>query len=194
MPPLFCGATHHELLQLGVNFGYPALLGSHQPVWPNAGEAVLVCDIIHFPLANHQRGFRQGHSTTTALCEITSRINNGLNSVAPQERTIVTVIDHSKAFDTVSHVTLLHDVYLTSLPNTMNRWIANYLQGRHRLYLTEQAAISHLTVMIRGSTMEIEEALSWVHWITGSDTSNISQIGILESWHMERSIHTKFDI
>ena len=30
-------------------------------------------------------------------------------------------------------------------------------------YRTEQAVISHLTVMIRGSTMGIREALSWVH-------------------------------
>ena len=72
----------------------------------------------HFPLANHQHGFRQGHSTTTAL-----------SCVAPHERTIVTAIDLSKMFDTVSHVTLLHDVYLTSLPNTLKRCIANYLQG-----------------------------------------------------------------
>ena len=42
----------------------------------------------------------------------------------------MTAIDLSKAFDTVSHVTLLHDVYLTSLLNTLKRWIANYLQGR----------------------------------------------------------------
>ena len=27
------------------NFGYPAFFDSHQHVWPNAGEAVLVCDI-----------------------------------------------------------------------------------------------------------------------------------------------------
>ena len=43
-PQLICGAIHHELLQLGTNFEYPAFLDSHQPVWPNAGEAVLVCD------------------------------------------------------------------------------------------------------------------------------------------------------
>ena len=43
-PQLICGAIRHELLQLGANFGYPAFLDSHQPVWPNAGEAVLVSD------------------------------------------------------------------------------------------------------------------------------------------------------
>ena len=44
-PQLICGAIHRELLQLGANFGYLAFVDSHQPVWPNAGEAVLVCDI-----------------------------------------------------------------------------------------------------------------------------------------------------
>ena len=35
-PQLICGAIRYELLQLGPNFGYPAFLDSHQPVWPNA--------------------------------------------------------------------------------------------------------------------------------------------------------------
>ena len=45
-PQLICGAIRHELLQVGANFGYPAFLDSHQPVWPNAVEAVLVCAIL----------------------------------------------------------------------------------------------------------------------------------------------------
>ena len=40
-PQLICGAIYHELLQLGVNFGYLAFLDSHPPVWPNAGEVYL---------------------------------------------------------------------------------------------------------------------------------------------------------
>ena len=40
-PQLICCAIHHALLQLGAKFGYPALLHSHPPVWPNAGEVYL---------------------------------------------------------------------------------------------------------------------------------------------------------
>ena len=59
-PQLICGAIRHELLQLGANFGYPAFLDSHQPVWPNAGEAVLVCDNHH--LAQIRRLYELGWS------------------------------------------------------------------------------------------------------------------------------------
>ena len=44
-PQLICGAIHHDLLQLGANFGYPAFLDTLTRDWPTAGEAVLVCDI-----------------------------------------------------------------------------------------------------------------------------------------------------
>ena len=59
-PQLICGAIHHELLQVGVNFGYPAFLDSHQPVWPNAAKTVLDCDIHH--LAQIRRLFQLGYS------------------------------------------------------------------------------------------------------------------------------------
>ena len=59
-PQLICGAIRHELLQLGANFGYPAFLDSHQPVWPNAGEAVLVSDNHH--LAQIRRLYELGWS------------------------------------------------------------------------------------------------------------------------------------
>ena len=59
-PQLICGAIRHELLQLGANFGYPAFLDSQQPVWPNAGKAVLVCDNYH--LAQIRRLYELGWS------------------------------------------------------------------------------------------------------------------------------------
>ena len=64
-PQLICGAIRHELLQLGANFGYPAFLDSHQPVWPNAGEAVLVCDNHH--LAQIRRLYELSRSCQNAI-------------------------------------------------------------------------------------------------------------------------------
>ena len=58
-PQLICGAIHHELLQLGANFGYTVFLGFH-PVSHNAGETVLVCDIHH--LAQIRRVYELGWS------------------------------------------------------------------------------------------------------------------------------------
>ena len=59
-PQLICGAIRHELLQLGANFGHLAFLDSHQPVWPNAGKGVLICDNHH--LAQIRRLYEQGWS------------------------------------------------------------------------------------------------------------------------------------
>ena len=61
-PQLICGAIHHELLQLGANFWVSEIrfLDSHQPVWPNAGEVVLLCDIHH--LAQIRRLYELGWS------------------------------------------------------------------------------------------------------------------------------------
>ena len=81
-------------------------------------------------MADHQHGFRAGHSTTTALCEITTAIMDGLNSKRPHHRTVVVALDLSKAFDTVCHTKLLQDIYDSTLPNVYKRWLANYMAGR----------------------------------------------------------------
>ena len=79
------------------------------------------------PLADHQHGFRQNRSTTTALCEQSTTITDGLNSKRTPERSIMVALDLSKAFDTVSHTTLLQDVQDPSLPNTIKRWLSIYM-------------------------------------------------------------------
>ena len=45
-PQLIWGAIVQELLQLGANLGSPAFLDSLPPVWPNAGEAVLLYELV----------------------------------------------------------------------------------------------------------------------------------------------------
>ncbi|XP_075163033.1 uncharacterized protein LOC142235657 [Haematobia irritans] len=84
----------------------------------------------HLMLAEHQHGFRSGRSTTTALCELTANIAEGLNSKRPHKRSILVALDLSKAFDTVNHTTLLGDIRGTSLPSNLKRWLANYMAGR----------------------------------------------------------------
>ena len=84
----------------------------------------------NLPLADHQHGFRAGHSTTTALCEVATSISDGLNSKRPHQRTVVVALDLKKAFDTVSHTKLLQDIYDSTLPNVYKRWLSNYMAGR----------------------------------------------------------------
>ena len=82
------------------------------------------------PLAAHQHGFRGEHSTTTALCEVTTAIAHGLNNKRPHHRTTVVALDLTKTFDTVTYTKLLQDIYDSSLPNVYKRWMANYMAGR----------------------------------------------------------------
>ena len=84
----------------------------------------------HLPMADHQHGFRAGHSTTTALLEMTTGIADGLNSKRPHNRTLMVALDLSKAFNTVCHATLVDDLLDSTLPPTYKRWLGNYMRGR----------------------------------------------------------------
>jgi exonuclease III len=85
---------------------------------------------MHLEPADHQHGFRQGYSTTTALEAITDHITTGMNQPKPVKRTIAVALDLSKAFDMVNHDLLLRDILESSLPNHVKRWIYSYLRGR----------------------------------------------------------------
>lgn len=84
----------------------------------------------HLPLANHQHGFRKGHSTTSALMKIITAAGDGFNRKLPPDRTLVVALDLSKAFDSLDHSILIRKVANTTLPNALVRWLANYLLGR----------------------------------------------------------------
>ncbi len=81
-------------------------------------------------LANHQHGFRKGHSTTTALHDIYEHIAKGLNKKQPVNRTISVAIDLSKAFDTVDHDILLKDIQELRLNQHIKKFLKAYLRGR----------------------------------------------------------------
>lgn len=48
----------------------------------------------------------------------------------PNQRIIVDALDFSKAFDTVNRAQLFLDIMGTPLPNDIQRWLPNYLNGR----------------------------------------------------------------
>jgi len=94
-------------------------------------EALLLPELsLHFTLADHQHGFRQHRSTTTALTEITTVISDNLNSKRPHLRTIVVALDLSKAFDMVDLGILLSDILNSTLPTHIKRFLSSYLNGR----------------------------------------------------------------
>ena len=84
----------------------------------------------HLPVAEHQHGFRQGRSTTSALLPITHQVVSGFNQPKPPLRTVALAIDFSKAFDTVDHNQLLTMISGTPLDHNIVRWCSTYLRGR----------------------------------------------------------------
>ena len=57
----------------------------------------------HLLPASDQHGFRTGHSTTSALLQLTSYVATGFNQRKPPHRTVCVAVDLTAAFDTVDH-------------------------------------------------------------------------------------------
>ena len=78
----------------------------------------------------YQHAYKKQHSTTTVLHKISNTIITGFNENKPPKRTISVALDMSKAFDTVNHYTLLQKLLFTQIPNTITKYVANYIRGR----------------------------------------------------------------
>ena len=94
-------------------------------------EKILLGHVTHnLPPIKHQHGFKPLHSTTTALHQLASQITDGFNQKQPPRRTVVVSLDLSKAFDTVNIHTLINKLHKTTVPNTIIKYISNYIKGR----------------------------------------------------------------
>ena len=76
-----------------------------------------------------QTGFKKSNSTQTALIKVTDDIQVGINQ---KHVTLLLLIDFSKAFDTVCHVSLLRKLENYGFSKPALRWIASYLSGRQQ--------------------------------------------------------------
>ena len=73
---------------------------------------------------------RPGHSTTSALLQLTTNIATGFNQKKPPHRTVCVAVDLTAAFDTVSHNVLISKISRSTLPEVTCRWLSCYLHGR----------------------------------------------------------------
>ena len=91
-------------------------------------EALLLPTVnSHLLPSADQHGFRPGHSTTSALLQLTSDIATGFNQRKPPHRTVCVAVDLTAAFDTVNHNVLLSKIVRSTLPEATCRWLSNYL-------------------------------------------------------------------
>lgn len=82
---------------------------------------------IHDILDPYQSGFRNNHSTTTALIKITDDIRFAMDR---RELTSLVLFDYSKAFDCVHHELLLTKLRYIGFSNSVVQWFRSYLTAR----------------------------------------------------------------
>ena len=82
-------------------------------------------------LSSRQAGFRPGRSTLDQILYLSQFILDGFNKPRPGSRTILSTIDFSKAFDSVWHPALFHELISACLPPCFARWTQSFLSDRH---------------------------------------------------------------
>ncbi len=81
-------------------------------------------------LSPYQAGFRPGRSALDQVLRLTQMISDGFNESKPPSRTVLALLDFSKAFDSVWHPALLHKLQSMGLPLCFVRWVRSFLSDR----------------------------------------------------------------
>ena len=76
---------------------------------------------------NSQYGFREKHSTTDAVMELTTEI---LKAKENHQKTISVFLDLSKAFDTLDPKILLAKMEIYGMRGIVHKWFTSYLTNR----------------------------------------------------------------
>ena len=83
----------------------------------------------HNLLTPFQAGFRNGRSTEDQLLRHSQSISDGFQHV-PMQRTVMALIDYSRAYDKVWQDALLFKMQQMGVPTKMLRWVQVWLSNR----------------------------------------------------------------
>ena len=89
-------------------------------------------------LYNNQYGFRNNHSATHALIDITEKIKNALDS---KYYACSVFIDLEKTFDTVNHTILPEKLKYYGVRGITNNWFKYFLQDRYNMQMLKNVAL-----------------------------------------------------
>ena len=117
-------------------------------------ERIILSRLLFFLKSNsilfpRQAGFRPGRSTLDQILFFSQSISDGFNKPWPGSRTILSTIDFSKAFDSVSHPALFHKHISVGLPPCFACWIQSVLSDK-RACVIYQIHKSHFYQVPRG--------------------------------------------
>ena len=93
-------------------------------------KSLLPCIIANIPNTPTQHGYKAQQSTVTALHALNNTVAKVFNQIAPAVRAITVALDMSNAFDTINIHTLIRKLLQTKIPDTIIKFIANYIKGR----------------------------------------------------------------
>ena len=81
-------------------------------------------------IADIQAGFRQGHSCTDQIIRVCQGIEDGFQQKPTFQRSVLCLLDYSKAYDTVWRERLLLSMADKGVPLRALRWIHGFLRNR----------------------------------------------------------------
>ena len=98
-------------------------------------ERIILSRLLFFLESNsifspRQAGFRPGRSILDQILFLSQSISDGFNKPRPGSRTILSIIDFSKAFESVWHPALFHKLISAGLPPYFSRWTQSFLSDR----------------------------------------------------------------
>ena len=81
-------------------------------------------------ICNQQAGFRRGRSTEDQVIKLIQRISDGFQQRPKPLRTVMVLLDYSKAYDRTWKEKLLSKIHDLGAPRQITKWIAAFLQTR----------------------------------------------------------------
>ena len=114
----------------------------------------IICNRLTFILENNnllnknQCGFRSRRCTEDQLITLTQTISDGLHK-RPMERTLLTLLDYSKAYDKVWKEGLLYKMAKLNLPRKFLKWTMGWLSNR-QAFVTYNGTQSKKTTFREG--------------------------------------------
>jgi hypothetical protein len=98
---------------------------------------------------DNQFAYRPTSSTTAALIAILSKVTELLKT---NDYVYCLTFDYSKAFDTLSHMSVANKLSQLDIPHFMYNWIIDYLDGRS--HTTSLEGISSFSLSINSSVVQ----------------------------------------